>query len=45
MYFFEFDANHLPSVLGAKAISLPYRLAKMEMTRRHDGISFHSKQV
>ena len=44
VYFFELDANHLPSVLGAKTLSLPYRLAKMDMLQKNSEIIFNSRQ-
>lgn len=45
VYFFSLDANHLPSVLGARVASLPYRLAGMFFLKREDEFIFHSKRV
>jgi len=45
VYFLGLDANHLPSVLGARMLALPYRLAQMEMERKQDLFCFSSRQV
>lgn len=45
VYFFSLDANHPLAVLGAKAASLPYRLAKMDMHQQNNKIVFTSKRL
>ncbi|GHH97512.1 YqjF family protein [Neobacillus kokaensis] len=45
VYFFTLDANHLPSVLGARAASLPYCLARMSFLKKAHKSVFYSKRV
>jgi uncharacterized protein len=45
VYFFTLDANHPLAVIGAKALSLPYRNAKMSMARQNGAIGFKSKRI
>ena len=45
VYFFSLDANHLPSVLGARIASLPYRLARISMVEQDQQFAFYCQQV
>lgn len=45
VYFFSLDANHLPSVAGARLAALPYHFAKMDFFRKENEFVFNSKQV
>jgi uncharacterized protein YqjF (DUF2071 family) len=45
VFFFTLDANHPLAVLGAKALSLPYRNAKMSMEQQNKVIVFKSNRV
>ncbi|MGG5252015.1 YqjF family protein [Neobacillus sp. SM06] len=45
VYFFLLDANHPLAVLGAKALSLPYRYATMEMQQSLDKVNYKSKRI
>lgn len=41
----RFFAGRCPTVLGAKAGSLPYRLARMEMNRKNQTVDFTSSRI
>lgn len=45
VYFFTLDANHPLTVLGTKAMSLPYQLSKMEMLEENNEILFKSRRL
>lgn len=45
VYFFSLDANHPLAVMGAKAASLPFRLANIEMGLHKEEIVFKSKRT
>jgi uncharacterized protein YqjF (DUF2071 family) len=45
VYFFSLDANHPLTVLGAKALALPYKHAKMNMFQQNKGFVFKSRRV
>ncbi|MCF6410041.1 YqjF family protein [Pseudalkalibacillus salsuginis] len=44
VYFFSLDADHLPVVLGARAVSLPYFKAEMSMSIENRRITYFSKR-
>ncbi|MBM7694645.1 uncharacterized protein YqjF (DUF2071 family) [Peribacillus deserti] len=46
IYFFSLDANHLPSVLGAKTFfALPYKLARMSYKKKNGVITFTANRT
>ncbi|WP_408008009.1 YqjF family protein [Pseudalkalibacillus sp. A8] len=44
VYFFSLDANHLPVVLGTRALSLPYFQADMSMSVENGRVDYFSKR-
>ncbi|PLT30818.1 YqjF family protein [Peribacillus deserti] len=46
IYFFSLDADHLPSVIGAKTFfGLPYKLAKMSYKKENGVITFTNRRT
>ncbi|WP_066387383.1 YqjF family protein [Neobacillus mesonae] len=45
VYFFSLDANHLPSIIGARMTALPYVLARISFFKRDREFIFNSKRM
>lgn len=44
VYFFSLDANHLPAVIGAQILALPYYLAEITISKKDGKIHFTCKR-